>query len=124
MPRPVRLALLFALSVLVLSPAASAQDATIYVVSYIEATPAAATPARDMVVQYVKAIRQEPGNTQATALQRIGEPNHFVVVEAWKDKDAQATHGAAAGTHAFRGKLDGSLRSPYDERTHVALNVA
>lgn len=103
---------------------ASAQDATFYVVSYVEVTPASASPARDLIAQYVKSIRQEPGNVQSIALQRIGEPNHFAIVEAWKDKDSQLAHAGAASTQASRAKLEPLLRSPYDERTHVGLNVA
>jgi quinol monooxygenase YgiN len=103
---------------------AAAQDATFYVVSYVEVTPASTSQARDLIAQYVKSIRQEPGNVQSVALQRIGEPNHFAIVEAWKDKDAHVAHAGAAATQASRAKLDPMLRSPYDERTHVGLNVA
>jgi quinol monooxygenase YgiN len=103
---------------------AIAQDATLYVVSYIEVTPASASQARDLITQYVKSIRQESGNVQSVALQRIGEPNHFAIVEAWKDKDAQVAHAGAAATQASRAKFEPLLRSPYDERTHVGLNVA
>ena len=27
-------------------------------------------------------------------LQRIGQPDQFMILEAWKDKDAAAAHGA------------------------------
>jgi quinol monooxygenase YgiN len=103
---------------------AAAQDTTLYVVSYVEVTPAATSQARDLIVQYAKSIRQEPSNVQSVALQRIGEPNHFAIVETWKDKESQVAHAGAAATQGFRAKLEPLLRSPYDERTHVALNVA
>ena len=47
-----------------------------------------------------------------------------VAAEVWKDKDAQAAHASASATQASRASLESFLRSPYDERTHVALNVA
>ncbi len=106
------------------SQAASAQDGAFYVVSYVEVVPTAAAQARDLIVQYAKSVRQESGNLQSASLQRIGEQNHFAVVEAWKDKDAQVAHGTAPATQAFRAKLEPLLRSPYDERTHIGLNVA
>ena len=101
-----------------------AQDGALYVVSYVEAAPAATAQARDLIVQYAKSIRQEPGNIQSISLQRIGERNHFAIVEVWKDKDSQVAHANATATQAFRAKLDALLRSPYDERSHVALSVA
>ena len=107
-----------------LMQSAAAQDATAYIVSYIEVAPAAQAQARGMIAQMAKASRKDAGNLQFIALQRIGEPNHFAILEAWKDKDAQAAHGSAAHTKEFRDKLTPLQRSPYDERPHGALAVA
>src|SRR5450631_908175 len=120
----IRYMLTIAMLTLGINQLAAAQDGALYVASYIEVTPAATAQARDQIVQYAKSIRQEPGNIQNATLQRIGEQNHFAVVEVWKDKDAQAAHVNAPATQAFRAKLEPLLRSPYDERTHVGLNVA
>jgi quinol monooxygenase YgiN len=124
MPSLFRYILTIALLSLGINQMAAAQDSALYVVSYVEAAPAATAQSRDLIVQYAKSIRQEPGNVQSASLQRIGEPNHFAIVEVWKDKDSQAAHGSASATQAFRAKLEPLLRSPYDERTHVGLNVA
>jgi quinol monooxygenase YgiN len=102
---------------------AVAQD-NFYIVSYIEAAPQSADQARGLITQYVKALRQEPGSVQSVALQRIGAPNQFAIVEVWKDKDAQTSHAAAAPSQGFRSNLAPLLRSPYDERTHVPISVA
>jgi quinol monooxygenase YgiN len=107
---------------LVAMDVALAQD-NFYVVSYLEAVPQSADQTRSLVTQYVKALRQEPGSVQSFALQRIGVPNQFAIVEVWKDKDAQASHAAAASSQGFRSNLAPLLRSPYDERTHVPINV-
>jgi len=115
---------LLALALLVAGVSAAVAQDALYVVTYVEAAPASAAQARALIAQYAKGVRQEPGNVQGVPLQRIGAPNHFAIVEVWKDKDAQAAHTAAASTQAFRGSLDPLLRSPYDERTHVAINVA
>jgi quinol monooxygenase YgiN len=124
MPFSFRLALTIALLSLGIHKMAAAQDGAFYVVSYVEVTPAATVQARDLLVQYAKNTRQEPGNIQSASLQRIGEQNHFAIVEVWKDKDAQAAHASASTTQASRAKLEPLLRSPYDERTHIGLNVA
>jgi quinol monooxygenase YgiN len=102
---------------------AAAQD-NFYVVSYVEAVPQSADQARALITQYARAIRQEPGNVQGLALQRIGVPNQFAIVEVWKDKDAQASHAATASSQGVRNNLAPLLRSPYDERTHVPISVA
>ena len=102
---------------------AAAQDA-LHVVGYVEALPQSADQARALIVQYAKALRQEPGAVQILALHRIGAPNQFAVIEVWKDKEAQTGHAAAASTQAFRASLVPLLRGPYDERTHIPINVA
>jgi len=110
---------------LMLAQPVAAQDAgPAYIVSYFETVPASASQARTMLVGLAKASRADAGKLQFVTLQRIGQPNHFAVLEAWKDKDAQAAHAGAAHTKAFREKLEGLLRSPYDERPHTALAVA
>lgn len=105
-------------------PAARAADADVaYIVSYIETAPAAAANAAATARAFGKASRQEPGNLRFEVLQRIGQLNHFAILEAWKDKEAHAAHAVSARTKEFRDKLEALLRSPYDERPHVALSV-
>ncbi len=105
-------------------PAAQAADAdTAYIVSYFEVSPAAKNKAAQLLRQVARQSRKDAGNLRFEALQRIGQPDQFVVLEAWKDKDAQAAHAAAGHTRQFRDKLEGLLRSAYDERPHTALEV-
>lgn len=92
-----------------------------YVVSYLETSPAGAAKLRAALASFAKAARKESGNTAFIALQRVGAPNYFTVLEAWTDKDAQVTHAGAAGTKAFRDQIEPLLRAPYDERPHAAL---
>jgi quinol monooxygenase YgiN len=101
---------------------ARAQDAA-YVVSYFETTPAAQNEAAALARAFGETSRKDEGNLRFDVLQRIGQPNHFSIIEAWKDPTAQAAHAAATHTKQFREKLQPLLRSPYDERPHAALNV-
>jgi len=96
-------------------------DGPAYIVSYFETTPASALQARSLLAALTRASRKEAGNLQFITLQRIGAPNHFALLEAWKDKDAQAAHAGAAAAKDFRDKLQSHLRSPYDERPHLTF---
>lgn len=103
--------------------ARAADDAVAYVVSYFETAPKAANQARDLLRRLGEASRKDDGSLRFEFLQRIGQPHHFAVLEAWKNKDAQAAHAAAGHTREFRDKLTPLLISPYDERPHSALSV-
>ena len=103
---------------------ARADDAnTAYIVTYFEVMPATKDHARTLARQLGAKSRKDDGNLRFDVLQRIGQPNHFSILETWKDKDTQAAHAAAAHTKEFREKLTPMLRSPYDERPHTGLSV-
>jgi quinol monooxygenase YgiN len=102
---------------------ALAQDATAYVVTYFETAPASSGKAIGLMKQLGAASRKEAGNLRFEVLQRVGQPDEFVILEAWKDKDAHAAHAAAGHTVQFRDKVGPLLRGPYDERPHLPLGV-
>jgi quinol monooxygenase YgiN len=107
-----------------LAPFARADDAnTAYIVTYIETSPAAKAKALAMLKEIAKASRKEEGNLRFELLQRIGQDNHFAILEAWKDKEAQAAHARTDRVKALRDKLAPMLRAPYDERPHTGLAV-
>ena len=107
-----------------LAPVALAADAsTAYVVTYFEAVPTYTGQVRNLMRDLVKASRKDPGHIRMELLQRIGQPDQFVILEAWKDKEAHAAHLEAAHTKGFREKLQPLLRGPYDERPHTNLSV-
>jgi quinol monooxygenase YgiN len=107
---------------IVAAPAAAADTA--YVVTYFETGASHAGKARALLQQLARASRREAGSVRFEVLQRIAHPDQFVILEAWKSKDAQAAHAGARHTRAFREKLQTLLRGPYDERPHIALAVA
>ena len=106
------------------APATAADSpAPAYIVTYIEVLPTAANQAVGLIRQLGAASRKENGNLRFEVLQRIHQPSHFAILEAWSDEAAQAAHAAAAHTKEFRAKLLPLLRAPYDERPHTALSV-
>jgi quinol monooxygenase YgiN len=119
----------FLLALLMLSPVfmqvAHADDAGgAYIVSYLEAAPAYTHEVRGLLRKFGAASRKDEGSLRFEVLQRRSEPNHFAVLELWKDPQSQAAHATAAHTKEFRDKLQPLLRSPYDERPHTGLGVA
>ena len=114
---------LIALFVSFMQTARSQDSDGAYIVAYFETLPAVAVKARDLAQQLAVQSRKDSGNVRFEVLQRIGQPNHFAILELWKNKDAQAAHAAAAHTTQFREKLASLLRSPYDERPHTGLSL-
>ena len=119
-----RSALLVSALALALVRTAGGQDSEAsYVVGYIEVSPTSVQQAMELIAAEVEASRNDPGNVLYEALQRIGRPNHFVLLETWADAEAQQSHRDSARTTAFRDALAPLLYSPYDERLHVQLAI-
>jgi quinol monooxygenase YgiN len=113
-------------------PAAQAQapappppppDGPRYVVTYLEVMPTSRANGATLVRQFRDATRKEAGNLRSEALQRIGQLNQFVLLEAWKDQAAAETHSKAAPTAQFRDKIKAIQNAPIDERVHFVLSV-
>src|SRR5262245_6199864 len=98
-------------------------DGPRYVVTYVEVRPNAAVEGEKLVRQFRDAARKEPGNLRAEALQRIGQINHFVLLEAWQDQAAVDTHFKAPATTQFRDKVKAIQNAPVDDRVHFPLSV-
>ena len=105
----------------IMAPAAKAQapappppppDGPRYIVIYLEVMPTARANAATLVRQFRDATRKEAGNLRAEALQRIGQLNQFVLLEAWKDQAAAETHAKAAATAQFRDKIKAIQNAP------------
>ena len=119
----IRLLLGLAMSALGVTPAAPADDATVYTVTYVEVVPPSAAQGTALLRQYREASRQDRGNLRTEVLQRIDRPNQFTVLAAWKDPEAFESHAAAAAARDLRAKLAPLLASPSDERLHHGLAV-
>ena len=113
------------LATMLLAAPARAQDANamIYVAGYVEVMPTEARAAGALLRQYRDAARKQDGNLRSEVVQRLGQKNHFVVLETWKDKAAFDANAKAAHVTEFRDKLKAIQNTPYDERVHVALSA-
>ena len=98
-------------------------DGPRYVVTYIEVKPAAVAEAARLLQRFRRAARREAGNLRAEVLQRIGQTNQLVLLNAWKDQAAAVAHAKAPATAAFRDNIKAIQIAPIDERVHFALSV-
>jgi quinol monooxygenase YgiN len=118
-----RLLLGLAMSALVVTDVARADDTTFYTATYVEVMPPSTAQGAAVLRQYREASRTEEGNLRLEVLQRIDRPNQFVIVAAWKSQKAFESHGAAAPATELRARLQPLLASPNDERLHAGLSV-
>src|SRR5262245_29086273 len=94
-----------------------------YVVTYLEVSPTAAADGTKAVRQFRDAVRTEPGNLRAEALQRLGQPYQLVLLEAWQDQAAADTHTKAPSTLRFHEQIRALQNAPADVRVHFPLSV-
>jgi quinol monooxygenase YgiN len=93
------------------------------VVSYIEVAPG--TEAKALIA--LKALKAESakddGFVSFLLLQRTTHPNHFALIETWKDNDAREAHLSQPHVKAARATLKAIEAAPFDERPHRDLAV-
>jgi quinol monooxygenase YgiN len=101
--------------------AGNAPRGAIYVVTHVDVPP----PRKDECVAALKALvadsRREAGGVRFEVFQQGNRPNHFSVVEIWKNQTAYDDHITAQHTRAFRDQLTPMSGALYDERTYKAL---
>jgi autoinducer 2-degrading protein len=112
------------MSIATIQSAPAQEDATAYLVTYIDTLPAAEGQSASLLKQLADASRKEAGNLRFEVLQRTTPSSQFLVLEAWKDKAAMDAHMAAASTKQVRDKLLPLLLAPIDDRTSIATSAS
>lgn len=103
---------------------ASARDnkGAVYVVTHVDIVP----PKKDDALAALKEVsgpsRSESGNLRYEILQQNSRPNHFTVVETWRNREAFAVHEVAAHTRKLRDLLLPLQGALYDERLYSAMD--
>jgi quinol monooxygenase YgiN len=120
----VSLLLAMALTPIVSTATTHAQDAAVYIVSYVDVAPAARGAATSALRQLATASRKDDGNMRFEILQRAAPANQFAIVAIWKDQKAYEAHTAAAHTKEFREKIKPQLISAIDDRVHTGMEIA
>jgi quinol monooxygenase YgiN len=94
-----------------------------YVVTYLEVSPTAEIDAKKLVRQFRDLMRNETGNLRTEALQRVGQPNQLVLLEAWLEPTAVDSHAQAYSTVQFQEHIKAIQNAPADVRIHFPLSV-
>ncbi len=93
----------------------------IVVVTHVDVPP----PKKDDCIAALKTLvadsRKEPGSVRFDVFQQGSRPNHFSVVEIWKNQRAYDAHIMATHTKKFRDQLTPMSGALYDERLYRAI---
>jgi quinol monooxygenase YgiN len=120
-------AMLAAMGVQVTAQGARAQapeDASAYVVTYIEVAPTAVAQTAKLLRQVAAASRKEAGNLRYDILEHRERKGQFAILETWSDGKAFEAHRGGPAMMQFRGELEPLRISLYDERPDNAIDVA
>jgi quinol monooxygenase YgiN len=103
------------------TPAGKNEPGAIVVVTHVDVPP----PKKDECIAALKTLvadsRKEAGSVRFDVLQQGNRPNHFSVVEIWKNQRAYDSHITAAPTKRFRDQLTPMSGALYDERLYRAI---
>jgi quinol monooxygenase YgiN len=102
------------------APAVTKSD--VIVASHVDVPP----PRKDEIIAALNPLaeqsRKGAGNQGFGVWQQTSRPNHFTVVEMWKDQKAYDARGSAVPQRAFRDKLGPMLGALYDERLYRSID--
>ncbi len=94
---------------------------SVYVLTHVDVPP----PSKDECIVLLKRLtedaRKDAGVLRFDILQQDSRPNHFTVVEAWRDRKAHDGHVMAEPTREFRRKLTPMSGALYDERLYEPI---
>ena len=92
-------------------------------VTYLEVAPRSEGPAIALLKKHRDAARQESGNVEVELLQQSGQPDHFVILESWRDQASIAQHATSVATKSFFDALQPLQVSAADQRVFRDLAV-
>jgi quinol monooxygenase YgiN len=103
------------------APAQAPAGQRTYVVTYIEVTPSAVGAAQAALKQAAASSRKESGSLRYETLEEVARPDHFAILEVWRDARAFADHNGGAAMHDLREALKPVQTGPLDQRTCLDL---
>lgn len=93
----------------------------LWVLTHVDVVPPRKDDAVGLLRELGEASRKDGGNLLFDVVQQASRPNHFTVVELWRDRAAFEAHGMAPHTRQFRTSLAPMGGSLYDERLYKAV---
>jgi quinol monooxygenase YgiN len=102
------------------APASAPSRGTLFVITHVDVVPNPQAP--DILKRLVDASRKDAGNLRFDVVQFTVRPNHFTVIEQWRDQQSFDAHAAAAHTLQYRDELQPLTGSPLDERVYTPVD--
>jgi len=102
------------------APAAAQSRGTLYVITHVDVVPNPQAP--EILARLADASRKDSGNLRFDVVQYTVRPNHFTVIEQWRDQASLDEHAAGAHTRQYRDELQPLTGSPLDERIYTAVD--
>ncbi len=90
----------------------------VYALTHVDVFPAHKDQAIELVKAQADAARKDDGNLRYDVVQWDGHPNHFTLVEVWRDRKAFDASVTAPHNKEFRAKLTPLEGALYDERLY------
>ena len=87
----------------------------VYTVTHVDFLPSG-LKAVSFLEAYVAREQGDADVLHAELLQSIETPNHFTLLETFRNRDSYNRHVEAGYTRSFRAGIAPALGSPYDER--------
>jgi quinol monooxygenase YgiN len=94
-----------------------------WVITYIEVAPGSEPKALAALKVLKTASAKDNGYLSMIVLQRNGQPNHFALIEHWKDNKTREAHADQPHVKAALQALQAIETAPYDERPHRELST-
>jgi quinol monooxygenase YgiN len=99
-------------------------EMAVYAVAYVEVLPSARPAMLEALSRYREGIRNEEGHVHIDAVEQVGRPGHFAIVETWRDQPAFDLHAAGAAFKRWQDALQPIRVSGYDQRPYKTFAVA
>jgi quinol monooxygenase YgiN len=96
----------------------------LYILTHVDVFPQHKDQAVELVKAQADAGRKDNGNLRFDVLQWDGHPNHFTLVEVWRDRKAFDASLVTAHTKEFRQKLTPLEGALYDERLYQPVSLS
>lgn len=110
--------LAIALAALVMLAGASARaEGEVFLVQYVDVTPAGAAATTTALREARTAGLNEPGNMSFEAFVESARPSRFAIVSLWRDQKAVEAYQASGSAKALRDKIEPVRVTAFDDRT-------
>ena len=87
----------------------------VYVAAHVDVTVEHTAQALAAIRTYVAAARREPSALRVEAMEEL-RPNHFDLIEVWRDKAAYQAHAVSPTAIRFHDVIAPWRGSPFEER--------